>query len=247
MVEPADSLGFEKLTPREREILRLIAQHQRSKEIARLLSLSPKTVEMHVLSARRRLAGMPRRDAALAFVAWEQTPGSPDPGNDYRRQSPDLAVELEQVSPGFNSGSGHGHERQLTQDGPFGRSQFSVLHRELEVAGRGPDPDGGHSRAGAPGAGDGFGAAQGAGGWGSSVEAAAAGARGDGLPVGRQSDQVRTRGGWRHDLTPAQWMGLILVSALAAGVLLSVVTMGAHEFLYALQRFREGWSAPPAH
>jgi len=90
MVEPADSLGFEKLTPREREILRLIAQHQRSKEIARLLSLSPKTVEMHVLSARRRLAGMPRRDAALAFVAWEQTPGNWDPGNDYRRQSPGL-------------------------------------------------------------------------------------------------------------------------------------------------------------
>ncbi|MFT4253867.1 MAG: hypothetical protein QM608_15455 [Caulobacter sp.] len=42
-------------------------------------------------------------------------------------------------------------------------------------------------------------------------------------------------------------MGLILVSALAAGVLLSVVTMGAHEFLFALQRFREGWSAPPAN
>ncbi|WP_276308897.1 MULTISPECIES: hypothetical protein [Caulobacter] len=42
-------------------------------------------------------------------------------------------------------------------------------------------------------------------------------------------------------------MGLILVSALAAGVLLSVVTMGAHEFLFALQRFREGWSTPPAH
>lgn len=42
-------------------------------------------------------------------------------------------------------------------------------------------------------------------------------------------------------------MGLILVSALAAGVLLSVVTMGAHEFLFALQRFREGWSTTPAH
>lgn len=39
-------------------------------------------------------------------------------------------------------------------------------------------------------------------------------------------------------------MGLILVLALLAGVMLSVVTMGAHEFLYALQRFREGWSTP---
>jgi hypothetical protein len=57
-------------------------QHLQSKEIARLLGLSPKTVEMHVLSARRRLSGMSRRDAALAFMAWET-----DPGNDYRRQS----------------------------------------------------------------------------------------------------------------------------------------------------------------
>jgi len=85
MVDPNDSKGFERLTPREREILRLIAAHLQSKEIARLLSLSPKTVEMHVLSARRRLSGMSRRDAALAFMAWES-----DPGSDYRRQSGDL-------------------------------------------------------------------------------------------------------------------------------------------------------------
>lgn len=82
------STAFDKLTPREREILRLIAAHLQSKEIARALGLSPKTVEMHVLSARRRLSGMSRRDAALAFVAWE----GGDPGNDYRRQPGDLAA-----------------------------------------------------------------------------------------------------------------------------------------------------------
>jgi DNA-binding CsgD family transcriptional regulator len=85
MVDSGDNLSFERLTPREREILRLIAQHRQSKEIARLLRLSPKTVEMHVLSARRRLAGLNRRDAALAFIAWET-----DPGNDYRKQSAEL-------------------------------------------------------------------------------------------------------------------------------------------------------------
>jgi len=82
------STAFEKLTPREREILRLIAAHLQSKEIARALGLSPKTVEMHVLSARRRLSGMSRRDAALAFVAWE----GGDPGNDYRKQPDSLAA-----------------------------------------------------------------------------------------------------------------------------------------------------------
>lgn len=82
------STAFEKLTPREREILRLIAAHLQSKEIARALGLSPKTVEMHVLSARRRLSGMSRRDAALAFVAWERG----DPGNDYRKRPGDLVA-----------------------------------------------------------------------------------------------------------------------------------------------------------
>ncbi len=82
------STAFEKLTPREREILRLIAAHLQSKEIARALGLSPKTVEMHVLSARRRLSGMSRRDAALAFVGWERG----DPGSDYRKQPDSLAA-----------------------------------------------------------------------------------------------------------------------------------------------------------
>ncbi len=82
---PRVSAAFDKLTPREREILRLIAAHLQSKEIARALGLSPKTVEMHVLSARRRLSGMSRRDAALAFVAWE----GDEAGGDPERPSPE--------------------------------------------------------------------------------------------------------------------------------------------------------------
>lgn len=95
------STAFDKLTPREREILRLIAAHLQSKEIARELNLSPKTVEMHVLSARRRLSGLSRRDAALAFVAWEND----DPGNDYRRQSSDL-VALPDLPPSERKAGG---------------------------------------------------------------------------------------------------------------------------------------------
>lgn len=94
------STAFEKLTPREREILRLIAAHLQSKEIARELGLSPKTVEMHVLSARRRLSGMSRRDAALAFVAWEG-----DPGNDYRKRPGGLAALPDTPLPDREIGS----------------------------------------------------------------------------------------------------------------------------------------------
>jgi DNA-binding CsgD family transcriptional regulator len=97
------STAFEKLTPREREILRLIAAHLQSKEIARALGLSPKTVEMHVLSARRRLSGLSRRDAALAFIAWE----GEDPGNDYRKQPGDLAELAGSPLPDREIGNEH--------------------------------------------------------------------------------------------------------------------------------------------
>jgi DNA-binding CsgD family transcriptional regulator len=97
------SAAFEKLTPREREILRLIAAHLQSKEIARALGLSPKTVEMHVLSARRRLSGMSRRDAALAFVAWE----GGHPGSDYRKRPDSLAAFSEPSLPDREIGNDH--------------------------------------------------------------------------------------------------------------------------------------------
>jgi DNA-binding CsgD family transcriptional regulator len=234
MVDSSDNLGFKRLTPREREILRLIAQHRQSKEIARLLSLSPKTVEMHVLSARRRLAGLNRRDAALAFIAWET-----DPGNDYRKQSAELATAQLEGSSRFNSESSHDqtfHEQSA--------SGLGLLHRELAVPRRGPDPDGGDARARPTGGGDGLGPAQGAGGGRSSGQAAPEGPGRDGLPGGRHAAPYGRS--WRDDLTPLQWLGLILAVATLGGILLGTVTMGAHEFLYALQRFREGWSPPPA-
>jgi DNA-binding CsgD family transcriptional regulator len=235
MVDSGDNLGFERLTPREREILRLIAQHRQSKEIARLLRLSPKTVEMHVLSARRRVGGLNRRDAALAFIAWET-----DPGNDYRKQSPDLATGRSQGSSRLNSESSH-DEIFPEQFEPG----LGLLHRELAVARGGFDPDGRHAGARPTGGGDGFGPAQGAGGGRPAREAAPQGPGGDGLPGGRHAASHGRS--WRDDLTPLQWLGLILAVATLGGILLGTVTMGAHEFLYALQRFREGWSPPPAH
>jgi DNA-binding CsgD family transcriptional regulator len=235
MVDSGDNLGFERLTPREREILRLIAQYRQSKEIARLLRLSPKTVEMHVLSARRRVGGLNRRDAALAFIAWET-----DPGNDYRKQSPELATAGFGGSSRLNSESSHDdifHEQS--------EPGVSLLHRELAVVGRGLDPDGRDPRTGPAGGGDGVGAAQGAGGGRSAQQAAPESVGGDGLPGGRHAASHGRS--WRDDLTPLQWLGLILAVATLGAILLATVTMGAHEFLYALQRFREGWSPPPAH
>jgi DNA-binding NarL/FixJ family response regulator len=52
---PADDAGLEQLTPREREVLQLIARGYMYKEIALRLSISAKTVEAHVSAVLRKL------------------------------------------------------------------------------------------------------------------------------------------------------------------------------------------------
>ena len=81
---------------------------------ARALGLSPKTVEMHVLSARRRLSGMSRRDAALAFVAWENG----DPGNDYRKQPDGMAAASDTPPSDREIGSVHVQTASSLSDSP---------------------------------------------------------------------------------------------------------------------------------
>lgn len=68
-------LGTERLTPREQECLRLVAQHLSSKQIARELAVSQHTVDGHLNEARRKLGAATRRDAARMLL--EMADGSP--------------------------------------------------------------------------------------------------------------------------------------------------------------------------
>ena len=54
-VRVGDDAELEALTPREREVLQLIARGYRYKEIAARLHLSVKTIESHVSSVLRKL------------------------------------------------------------------------------------------------------------------------------------------------------------------------------------------------
>ena len=56
---------LDQLTPREREVLRLIARGYTYKEIARRLSLSVKTVETHVSAVLRKLQLSSRHELTL--------------------------------------------------------------------------------------------------------------------------------------------------------------------------------------
>lgn len=69
----ADARDFNLLTARERECLRLVHDRLQTKEIARLLAISPATVDSHLNNAIRKLAVSGRRDAAMALFAHEHS------------------------------------------------------------------------------------------------------------------------------------------------------------------------------
>ncbi len=64
----AQPAGFADLTPRERDVLRLLAEGFANKEIARRLSLSEKTVKTHVSNILQKLGVADRTQAALLAV-----------------------------------------------------------------------------------------------------------------------------------------------------------------------------------
>jgi DNA-binding CsgD family transcriptional regulator len=63
-----DQLSVEKLTDRQKDCLRLVAQGFTSKEIGRLLDLSPSTVDNHVTTAVQTL-GAPNRGVVARALA----------------------------------------------------------------------------------------------------------------------------------------------------------------------------------
>lgn len=54
-----------RLTTREQEVARLLAQGKRQTDIARLLVISPRTVEHHVANARRKTGAQSAFDLAV--------------------------------------------------------------------------------------------------------------------------------------------------------------------------------------
>ncbi len=63
---PGEDSGWESLTPREREVLRLVAEGRRSRDIAAQLGISVKTVERH----RANLMGKLGTHSAPALTAF---------------------------------------------------------------------------------------------------------------------------------------------------------------------------------
>lgn len=66
-VEPKAPVGWRSLTPRERDVLRLVAEGHRNKDIATLLIISEKTVEKHRANFMSKLS-LHSRDEVRRFA-----------------------------------------------------------------------------------------------------------------------------------------------------------------------------------
>ena len=94
--------GSNRLTPKERECLRLVLENRSSKAIARRLGISPTSVDTHIRRARAKLglrdryaaarlaAQWERGDDAPGDAAWPSPRGRPDP----RAANEGLAIPL---------------------------------------------------------------------------------------------------------------------------------------------------------
>ncbi|MFT4074354.1 MAG: helix-turn-helix transcriptional regulator [Asticcacaulis sp.] len=122
------------LSVRQKEILRLIAQHMQAKEVGLLLHISEHTVRTHTDSARRKLGVATSRDAARLLAAFEIGNGPAPPLVDDERPSSMRIVALPDPVPG----SDHEQQTDIDQTIP---SRRGLPDHELEGPGISPLPD----------------------------------------------------------------------------------------------------------
>ena len=66
-----DNATIQRLTERQKDCLRLVAQGYTSKEIGRVLDLSPSTIDNHILTAVQSMSATSRGEAARSLAGLE--------------------------------------------------------------------------------------------------------------------------------------------------------------------------------
>jgi DNA-binding CsgD family transcriptional regulator len=196
------------LTQSERECLRMVAQHMRSKEIARTRGTSPFTVNRQIESACKKLGAATRQDAARMWLAVEgDWPGYiPNESvcepfgmaNERAVASPDGATEVD-----YDNGV---HIE-------FARNGDHQLH--LETARTASPGPGGNPGPGSHGAASGFGTRETI-----SVSRGDFAAERDhengGLRIGSPVQDL-----WQRKLSPRTWIVIFAISAFGGAILLA--------------------------
>lgn len=68
-------VAIQTLTPRQLEVLTVIAEGKSNKQAAQILSISPETVRRHIIDARVRLHLENRIQLIVAFAKWQAVEG----------------------------------------------------------------------------------------------------------------------------------------------------------------------------
>ena len=193
----------EALSERQKEILRLIAQHLQAKEVARMLDISESTVKTHTDAARRRLGVASSRDAAKLLVAYEAKTSA------GQTIPPEGGWPPRPIAQPFEGVSGSDHEHALSTERTVLPDPLERSRNRLENAGN----------AGQTGSDRGYAShAADVGQERRQRESDLYNGRGDGLADGRWGGFER----WLKSLNAVQWLGLIALM----GFLLMLATGG---------------------
>jgi len=113
-----------RLTPRQKDCLRLVTRGHQSKSIARELGISSQRVDKHIAEARRILGTPSRSEAARLLCAWEQQRDASTAG--ILSGAPSFALSNESDGPSK-------HDRDLINGG-VAQQPFPASRRQEEGA-----------------------------------------------------------------------------------------------------------------
>jgi DNA-binding CsgD family transcriptional regulator len=231
--------AIESLTPRQRQILRLIARHLQAKEVARMLKISERTVKTHTEEARKRLGVTSSREAARMLQAYEEaiTPEALAPETPEAAEAEAIGLDDRGPSgpidpiPGDVSVLGHEQDIYPPHTEPE-HAQSGLLSGPLERAGDRPDDAGRTKQAGLRRR---------------DTERSEGDQSGNGA---RQRDLLRHRRNGLADrrrdklqrrlraLSVPQWLGMIVLVAFLSVISLGGLVTGAQGMLQAIENFK---------
>jgi DNA-binding CsgD family transcriptional regulator len=203
----SNKLGL--LTQSERECLRMVAQHMRSKEIARSRGTSPYTVNRQIESACKKLGAASRQDAARMWLAVE----ADGPGH-IPNESPYDPFGMVKDRPSVSVGGATEAYDDNGINNEFARNGDHQFY--LETARTAAPGSGGRPGTGIHGAPSGFGARE-------TIPVS----RGDpaaerdhedgGLRIGSAIQAIA----WPRRLSPRTWVIIFAISAFGGAILLA--------------------------
>jgi DNA-binding CsgD family transcriptional regulator len=125
-------VGLPELTEGQKDCLRLVDEHHTSKEIARILGISPFTVDQRLDAARRKLNAVSRKDAAKIFAAMENGALSQPFVYEPPRLEAAAFIDSPALPPG-RAGQAYARASSFVSVPPIGGERHELSKRDILV------------------------------------------------------------------------------------------------------------------